>query len=303
MMSNLDQLHRFMIDQANVRGELARLDNSLQHIIHNYEYPVQIQQLLAEMSAATCLLTAILKFKGEISLQIQGQGLMRYAVLSATSDFTMRGVARWDESVTTLPESFSELVGEKGVLVITISPVEGERYQGVVALDKPTLAECIDAYFQQSEQLATTVRLFTDLSDPENTKAAGMLLQVLPTQAERTNVAENTGFDHLSTLANTLTTEEMFSLPVQDILYRLYHQEEVTLFEPNDISFACTCSRARSAEALRNVDKAELLDIVAEEGAIKMNCQYCHTEYRFDSIDVEAIHGGHVADNTPDQAQ
>ena len=292
-----------MIDQANVRGELARLDNSLQHIIHNYEYPVQIQQLLAEMAAATCLLTAILKFKGEISLQIQGQGLMRYAVLSATSDFTMRGVARWDESVTTLPESFGELVGEKGVLVITISPEEGERYQGVVALDKPTLAECIDAYFQQSEQLATTVRLFTDLSDPENTKAAGMLLQVLPTQAERTEVSENTGFDHLSTLAETLTTEEMFSLPVQDILYRLYHQEEVELFEPNTISFACTCSRSRSAEALRNVEKAELLEIVAEEGAIKMNCQYCHTEYRFDSIDVEAIHGGHVEDNTPNQAQ
>lgn len=297
-MMQFDQLHRFLINKANVRGELARLDDSLQHIVHSYEYPVQVQRLLGEMAAATCLLTAILKFKGEIGLQVQSQGAVSYAVVNATHEHTLRGVARWDESLASLPESFSELV-KKGVLVITITPQDGERYQGVVALDKPTLAECLEAYFAQSEQLATTVMLHTDLSDPERSKAAGLLLQVMPTQAANTNVAQDTEFEHLSKLTETLTTEEMFALPVEDILYRLYHQEEVELFEPHAIRFACSCSKQRSAEALRNVEKAELLQIIEEEGAVKMNCQYCHTEYRFDTIDVEAIHAGHF-DAAPD---
>ncbi|AXR05021.1 Hsp33 family molecular chaperone HslO [Salinimonas sediminis] len=294
-MTNFDQLHRFIFNQANVRGEIARLDDSLQHIVHSYEYPVQIQQLLSEMAAATCLLAAILKFKGEIGLQIQGQGALKYAVVNATDDHTLRGVARWDEDLPSLPESFAELM-EKGVLVITITPEDGERYQGMVALDKPTLAECIEGYFAQSEQLATKVILRTDLSEPERAKAAGVLLQVMPTKASNTDVAQDTGFEHLCKLTETLSSEELFSLPVEDILYRLYHQEEVEMFEPATIQFACTCSRTRSAEALRNVDKAELLQIVEEEGAVKMNCQYCHTEYRFDSIDVEAIHAGRFED-------
>ncbi len=299
-MSQFDQLHRFLFNNASVRGELVRLDDSLNHIVHSYEYPVQIQRLLSEMAAATCLLTAILKFKGEIGLQIQSEGPVKYAVINATDKQTLRGVARWDETLTSLPETFDELL-TKAVLVITITPDEGERYQGVVALDKPTLAECIEAYFDQSEQLATSVRLMTDLSQPDNAKAAGLLLQVLPKAAEATDRSQQNDFDHLTTLTSTLTEEEMFSLPVEDILHRLYHQEEVEVFTPQAVSFACTCSRDRSAEALKNVEKAELMAIIEEEGAIKMNCQYCHTEYRFDSIDVEAIHGGHVGDAPTNQ--
>ncbi len=290
-MSGFDQLHRFLFPKASVRGELVRLDNSLNHIVHSYEYPVQIQRLLSEMAAATSLLTAILKFKGEIGLQIQSKGPVSYAVINATHEQTLRGVARWDESLTSLPEAFNELL-TNAVLVITITPQEGERYQGVVALDKPSLAECIEAYFSQSEQLATRVFLMSDLSKPDDAKAAGVLLQVMPTEAAASG--ESAAFEHLVTMTETLTEEEMFALPVQDILYRLYHQEEVEVFEPQAVSFACTCSRERSAEALRNVDKSELLAIVEEEGAIKMNCQYCHTEYRFDAIDVEAIHAGHI---------
>lgn len=293
-MSDFDNLHRFLFTQANVRGELVRLDESLNHIVHSYEYPVQIQRLLGQMAAATSLLTATLKFKGEIALQIQSKGPVSYAVVNATHNQTLRGVARWDETLATLPESFNELLAQ-AVLVITITPDEGERYQGVVALDKPTLAECIEAYFEQSEQLATRVYLMTDLQDAKHAKAAGVLLQVLPVDASATDVAQANGFEHIATLTETLSEGEMFSLSVEDILYRLYHQEEVEVYPATPVTFACTCSKQRSAEALRHVDKTELLSIVAEEGAIKMNCQYCHTEYRFDSIDVEAIHNGNMS--------
>lgn len=293
-MSDFDKLHRFIFNQANVRGELVRLDESLNQIVHSYEYPVQIQTLLGEMAAATSLLTATLKFKGEISLQIQSKGPVSYAVLNATHEQTLRGVARWDETLSELPESFSDLLSQ-AVLVITITPDEGERYQGVVALDKPSLAQCIEEYFGQSEQLATRVHLMTDLDDPKNAKASGILLQVLPTDSSATDLSQANEFAHISTLTETLTKEEMFTLSVEDILHRLYHQEEVELFPAKAVSFACTCSKERSAEALRHVDKSELLAIIEEEGAIKMNCQYCHTEYRFDSIDVEAIHNGNVS--------
>lgn len=299
-MSQYDELHRYLLNAANVRGEVVRLESSLQQIVHSYEYPVQIQRLLSEMAAATCLLTAILKFEGEIGLQIQSKGPVSYAVINATHDYTMRGVARWDETLATMPETFQGLL-EQAVLVITITPAEGERYQGVVALDKPTLAECLEDYFAQSEQLATKVTLMTDLKDTANARAAGILLQVLPTQASKTDVAQDTDFEHICKLTETLTEEEMFSLPINDILYRLYHQEEVEVFPAHPVTFACTCSKQRSAEALRNVQKEELLQIIEEEGAIKMNCQYCHAEYNFDSVDVEAIHADQFTDTPTEQ--
>lgn len=299
-MSDFDTLHRFLFTKANVRGELVRLDESLNHIVHSYEYPVQIQQLLSEMAAATSLLTATLKFKGEIALQIQSKGPVSYAVINATHDQTLRGVARWDETLSTLPERFDELLTE-AVLVITITPEEGERYQGVVALDKPTLAECLEDYFTQSEQLATRVFLKTDLKDAKNARAAGILLQIMPEGASATDVSQADDFEHIATLTETLTNDEVFSLSVNDILYRLYHQEDVELYEPQAVRFECSCSKQRSSEALRHVDKEELMAIIEEEGAIKMNCQYCHTEYSFDSIDVEAIHNGNISPSDTSQ--
>ncbi|MEG3765550.1 Hsp33 family molecular chaperone HslO [Alteromonas sp. 14N.309.X.WAT.G.H12] len=295
-----DELHRYLLNAANVRGELVRLEDSLQNIVHSYEYPVPIQHLLSEMAAATCLLTAILKFKGEIGIQIQSKGPVSYAVINATHDYTLRGVARWDETLSHLPDAFQELLSE-AVMVITITPEEGERYQGVVPLDKPTLAECLEGYFAQSEQLATKVMLMTDLNNPGHARSAGMLLQVMPTQAANTDVSQDTEFEHVCKLAETLSEKEMFTLPVNDILYRLFHQEEVEVFPPHGVSFACSCSKQRSADALRNVDKAELLQIVEQDGAVRMNCQYCHAEYVFDSMDIEAIHEGQFVETRKDQ--
>ena len=291
-MNQFDQLHRYLFEKASVRGELVRLQDALKPIVHSTDYPQPIQQLLAEMAAATSLLTATLKFEGEVGLQIQSQGKVRYAVINATHEQQLRGVARWDEDADLSQATFSELV-ENAVLVITITPDEGERYQGVVALDKGSLAGCLEDYFERSEQLATRVFIHTDFSDNALPKASGMFLQVVPQSAESTKVTSDSEFEHLCALTETMTAEELFSLPAEDVLYRLYHEQEVQLYAPKPVSFACTCSRQRSAEALRNLDKQELLDIIKEEGAIAMNCQYCHTEYRFDEIDIEALQTGY----------
>ncbi len=284
-----DQLHRYLFNQGNVRGEMVRLEKSFQAILDSYPYPPVIQQLLGELMAAASLLTATLKFKGDIAIQIQGEGTLSYAVINGTHNQQLRGVARWDETLAILPTDFSELV-QKGVLVITITPEQGERYQGMVALDKATLAECIEGYFEQSEQLATKVILRTQLIDNQ-AKACGMFLQILPASSQATDKAD-TAFEHLSALTDTIKNEELFELNAEDILHRLYHQEDVELYPATKVVFKCSCSKERSATALSGLSKEELLDIVAKDGDIKMNCQYCHTEYSFDAIDIESIHMG-----------
>ncbi|CAI8201959.1 MAG: 33 kDa chaperonin [Glaciecola sp. HTCC2999] len=288
-IASVDQLQRFLFNQANVRGELVQLKSTYQHILDSYAYPPVIQTLLGELMAATALLNATLKFEGEIGLQIQSEGIVKYAVVNGTHDLKLRGVARWDETLTELPESFSALFS-KGYLVITITPKDGERYQGIVGLDQDSLAACIEEYFLQSEQLMTQVRLFAQQG--EKPMAGGTLLQVLPTSSEATNVAESTEFGHIAALTDTLKAEELFSLEANDVMYRLYHQEEVEVFTPADVKFECHCSRESTIGALQNIAKEELLSIIAEEGAIKMNCQFCHTDYVFDAMDVETIHSG-----------
>lgn len=289
-MQSADQLHRFTFEQANVRGEMVQLQASYREILDSYAYPSVIQTLLGEMMAATSLLTATLKFEGEISLQLQSEGAVKYVVINGTHDQKLRGVARWDEALETLPESFQELF-VKGVLVITITPDQGERYQGVVPLDRPTLGECLEGYFEQSEQLLTQVRLHAGQSEG-GAFAGGTLLQVLPASADATQKGQAEDFEHLAKLTETLSAEELFTLDVQTVLHRLYHQEEVTLYPSQDVVFKCTCSKERSASALANVDKQELLSIVEAEGEIAMNCQYCHKVYRFDAMDIETIHAG-----------
>ncbi|WP_339720577.1 Hsp33 family molecular chaperone HslO [uncultured Paraglaciecola sp.] len=284
-----DQLHRYLFNQGNVRGEMVRLEKSFQAILDSYPYPPVIQQLLGELMAAASLLTATLKFEGDIAIQIQGEGALSYAVINGTHNQQLRGVARWDEALKTLPTNFNELI-QKGVLVITITPEHGERYQGMVALDRPTLAECIEGYFEQSEQLATKVILRTQLIKNQ-AKACGMFLQILPTSSQATDKVD-TAFEHLSALTDTIKNEELFGLSAEDILHRLYHQEDIELYPATEVVFKCNCSKERSAIALSGLSKEELLEIIAKDGDIKMNCQYCHTEYSFDAIDVESIHAG-----------
>ena len=283
-----DILNRYLFDNADVRGQIVQLEKSYQEILSAHTYPVTIQKLLGELMAATSLLTATLKFDGDISVQVQGNGPVSLAVINGNNLQQLRGVARWDGDIDN-DADMAMLMGQ-GYMVITLTPTNGERYQGVVALDKPTLAECLEQYFAQSEQLPTTIRLFAN-----GKQAAGMLLQVLPGESEH-----NEQFEHLEQLTSTIKAEELFELDATEVLHRLYHQEEVRLFDPIEVSFSCTCSRERSGQALKTVSKEELDSILAEQGKIEMGCEYCNSNYSFDSIDIEALFNN---SQTPDTKQ
>lgn len=281
-----DILHRYLFDNADVRGELVQLQNSYQQVIGSHAYPPVLQTLLGELLAATSLLTATLKFSGDISVQLQGNGPVSLAVINGNNLQQLRGIARWDGELAD-DASLADLFGQ-GYMVITLTPDEGERYQGVVALDKPTLAACVEDYFNQSEQLPTALWLFAD-----GKQAAGMFLQILPSQEDH-----NADFEHLSQLTATIKAQELFTLEAQDVLHRLYHQEEVRLFDPIEVSFKCTCSRERSAAAIKTIDQAEVEAILAEDGKVEMGCEYCNAKYVFDGIDIAAIYANGTGSNT-----
>jgi len=271
-----DQLNRYLFDNAHVRGELVQANKTYQEIKNNHQYPTVINLLLGELLVATSMLTALLKFEGDIAVQLQGDGPVSVVVVNGDDKQQLRGVARVHGDVTSskLTEIFT-----KGYMVITITPTKGERYQGIVALDKDTLAECLEAYFEQSEQLKTHFWL---RCDDEN--AAGMMIQALPNESDNDDA-----YHHLRQLTDTIKDQELFSLDANTILNRLYHQEDVRIFDPQDLSFVCGCSKERSGTAIISVGREEAESIIEEQGQITMHCDYCNTEYLFDLQDIAVL--------------
>lgn len=277
-MTHIDTLHRYLFDNYQVRGELVQLQHSYQQVLASQNYPLPVQRLLGELLTATSLLTATLKFEGHITVQLQGDGPVSLAVINGDNLQQLRGVARWEGEV---PDSdqLSDIIG-KGYLAITITPNEGERYQGIVELGARSLSESLENYFAQSEQLKTRIWLFTDLS--KEPRCAGMLLQALPD-------GQGEDFNHLEALTHTIKAEELINLDAHEVLYRLYHQDAVRVFDPQVVSFQCTCSREKCEQALLQIGEAEALDVIQEQGKIEMNCDYCGQQYGFDVADIKTL--------------
>ncbi|WP_426358778.1 Hsp33 family molecular chaperone HslO [Pseudocolwellia sp. HL-MZ19] len=274
MTIKADVLNRYLFDNMHVRGELVQLHKTYKDIIALHDYPKGVSELLGELVAATCLLTATLKFDGEIAVQLQGDGPIGYLAVNGNHKQEMRAIARSFDDVT--GSGLKEIVG-KGTMVITIRPTKGEPYQGVVALEKDTLAECLAHYFEVSEQIPTKIWLFIDEA---NQQVAGSLIQLLPDADTKENQLAD--YEHLCQLTNTIKAEEIFTLKAEDLLYRLYHQEEVRLFEPQAVSYQCSCGQQKCINAIAQIDPAELKSIIEEQGKVSMTCDYCRTTYDFD---------------------
>ncbi|MDN2479938.1 Hsp33 family molecular chaperone HslO [Vibrio agarivorans] len=283
-------LNRYLFEDLSVRGELVQLDDAYQQIISSKEYPAALKKLLGELVVSTTLLTATLKFEGSITIQLQGDGPVSLAVINGDHNQKVRGVARWEGDIAD-DAGLHDMMG-KGYLVITIDPKKGERYQGVVGLEGDNLTEVIENYFANSEQLKT--RLWIRTGEHEGKPhAAGMLIQVMP---DGTGTPDD--FEHLEQLTNTVKDEELFTLESQELLYRLYNQEKVRLFEPQPVEFFCGCSRERSASAIITLDRAEVDDIVATEGSIALHCDYCGSNYSFDSAQVAELYANAQGGNS-----
>ncbi|MFT5758238.1 MAG: molecular chaperone Hsp33 [Alteromonadaceae bacterium] len=274
-----DVLNRYLFDDLHVRGELVQLQQTYKDIVSLHDYPPAVSQLLGELVAATCLLTATLKFEGEIAVQLQGDGPIGYLAVNGNHQQEMRGIVRLSQE--TEETTLQGLIG-KGTMVITIRPSQGEPYQGVVALEKETLADCLAHYFEVSEQIPTKIWLF---SDHEKQQAAGSLVQLLPDGDSKEK--QLLDFEHLCQMTNTIKSDEIFTLDAQTLLYRLYHQEKVQLFEPQQVSYQCSCSEAKCLTTIAQIEPSELKSIIKEQGSVSMTCDYCMTTYAFDELKLQ----------------
>jgi len=279
-MSQSDQLLRFLFRERDVRGEVVKVGASLDAMLAGHQYPQPVKQLLAELVAATSLLTATLKFEGQIAVQLQGDGPVRFIAVNGNDQQQFRGVARLQSEIQ--GESFAELIGQ-GYMLVTITPNQGERYQGIIPLVSDSLTATLEAYFNQSEQLPTRLYLHTDIGE-QHSQAAGLLLQVLPVDQEKSRE----DFAHIELLADTLTREELLTLPPEESLYRLFHQEIVELFPAKPVQFVCGCSRDKSAAAIVSLG-ADVIDEYIAEGKLDISCEYCNTIYHFDAADLQQL--------------
>jgi molecular chaperone Hsp33 len=238
--------------------------------------------------AAASLLAASIKFEGRLTMQAKGGGPVKLLVVECTSRQTLRGLAQWDGPVPV--GGVPQLLGG-GQLVITIEPDKGERYQGIVAVDGDSVAEVLEHYFARSEQLSTRLWLAAD-----EAQAAGMLLQRLP-QDER---HDPDTWERAVHLGSTITRDELLTLPVRDILHRLYHEEDIRLFSGHPVSFRCSCSRARVETVLRMLGREEVRSILAERGNVEVDCEFCGSHYELDPVDAEQLFAAsHMTDASP----
>lgn len=277
-----DFVQRFHFSDSPVRGELVQLEDTVAAVLARHDYPARVAALLSEAMAATLLLATTLKFEGSLILQARGNGPLQTLMVECNHRREMRAIAQvaddWEEAADALP--LDRLFGD-GQLVITIDPEGGQRYQGIVPLDRATLALCLEHYFEQSEQLSTRIWLAAGEGH-----AAGLLLQVLPGQGSG---GDADVWPRLCQLTDTVTAPELLALPATELLYRLYHEETVELYDSEEACFRCTCSRTRTEQVLLALGEPELRGIIAEQGAIEVSCQFCNQEYRFDPIDVEQL--------------
>ncbi|RSE22851.1 Hsp33 family molecular chaperone HslO [Acinetobacter johnsonii] len=291
-MSDLRQ--RFYIEDSPVRGEVVHLEETLQTILAQRDYAPAVQVLLGEMLSATALLASTLKIKGRISLQIQASGSFKWAMAECNHLGEVRALADYeadprfnatDGSSTVLSTLISP------VLFINIEPEFGERYQGIVALDKPNLAGCLMQYYDLSAQIPTRIVLASSAQ-----RAGGLLIQLLPRNSEEEQErVDQDLWPRLTMLTETLKTEELTDLEASEILYRLYNEEEVRLPEVEVLKFGCTCSKERCAQALEQIGAEAVRETLEHQNPITMDCQFCNTQYSFSAEEALGLFGEHLS--------
>ncbi|MFW2373282.1 MAG: Hsp33 family molecular chaperone HslO [Gammaproteobacteria bacterium] len=284
-MPDNDRLYRFLIENSHVRGELVHLNATWQAVLERADYPDTVKTVLGEALAACALLAATIKFDGSLILQIRGDGPLHLLVVQTTSEGSMRAIARWNNEV---PEQGLHDIFGQGQMVITIEPKDGEAYQGIVALEGEHLKDALEAYFIQSEQLNTRLWLAADINS-----CGGFLLQELPSDEN-----DDIRWEHFNHLASTLQPEEILNLPAQELLHRLFHEEDIRLFDPEPMCFRCTCSKHRISSMLLSLGSDEVHDILEQQGNIEVDCEFCNAHYEFDRIDVDALFAPAIGSTT-----
>jgi molecular chaperone Hsp33 len=300
-----DEVRRFIVENRPVRGHWVRLEGAWRELRAHRDYPQPVRELLGQAVAASVLLAATLKFRGQLTLQLQGNGAVSLLVAQCTHDYRLRAVARFDaaavsalsangaseEAVGTGKSVFRRLVGSEGRIAVTVEADErNTRYQGIVPLNGDSLAGSLEAYFARSEQLPTRVLLAAD-----GERGAGVLVQKLPEDAATDEDQMHEIWEQAERGMERLSPDDLLRCPVEELLGRGFSAQDMRLFRGAPVQFECRCSHGRVTSLLRALGPEEVRDVLREQGSVTVTCEFCHRPYRFDAGDVEALFGDNPA--------
>jgi molecular chaperone Hsp33 len=292
-----DVLHRFLLERAGVRGTLVRLGPAWREVAGRADYPPALRNLLGQGLAASAMLTGTIKLDGALSIELKSSGALRLLFAECSDEGRLRGLARWNDP---LPDALTLDALPDAIMAITIGNVErGQRYQGLVDLQNPDLAESLENYFVQSEQLPARILLVAD-----GEHAVGLMLQKMPDEGGHAAAHDEDAWNRIVHLTATLGDDELLATSPEELLYRIYHDESVRLFEPRLLAFGCSCSRERVSTMLRSLGREEVeAALQARDDEIEVICEFCAQRYRFDRIDAEHLLSESAAPGAPETEQ
>jgi molecular chaperone Hsp33 len=306
-MHDSDCLHRFDFEQLPIRGLLIHLDASWLALLEHRDYPPVIRDTLGEAVVASVLLAATIKFDGQLTLQMKGDGPMHLLLAQCTAGLGVRALARYKQDALDMSSDLKQLAGE-GNLTVTIESEDlKQRYQGIVPVNGTRIAQSLEGYFDQSEQLPTRLWLHANEQG-----VAGMLLQRLPTpkllddmpsdadagEAQRQQQAQlDDAWLRVQLIADTLKPEELHDLTDRDILRRLFNEDDLRLYDSAPVFFKCRCSRERVSGMLQSLGAAEVQSVLAEQGKVEVHCDFCNRGYVFDAVDVAQLFASGVSNS------
>ncbi|ACI99857.1 Hsp33 family molecular chaperone HslO [Rhodospirillum centenum] len=301
--ADLDVVQPFQLDRSSLRGRLVRLGPALDEILTRHAYPDPVALLLGETITLGAALASALKYEGIFTLQTKGDGPVSFTVADVTSVGDLRGYASFDADrlaaavAAGAPGTLRDMLGT-GYLAFTVDQGEHtERYQGIVELAGDSLDDAVRHYFRQSEQLATGIKVAVGRDSAGRWVGGAILVQALPEEggargeAARHSDVEEDDWRRAMVLLGSCTEAELLDarLPVNDLLFRLFHEEGARVYTRHALRAACRCSRGRVATALRSIPRGELEDLKVD-GRVAVTCEFCKTEYGFDDAALDAVY-------------
>lgn len=286
-----DIVAAFQIDGQPVRGRIARLGAMVDDILTRHDYPPAVANLLGEACALAALVGASLKFEGRLILQAQGDGPVAYVVADYDTTGALRGYCRYNaERVAEVSRGFvapgaRTLLGQ-GVFIMTVDQgPDMDRYQGITPIEGETLALCAEHYFAQSEQVPTRVRLAVGQAQSDGApswRAGGVILQNIAEDDARGSTRD--AWETAQALFETLGEDELIdpTIAPERLLFRLFHEDGVRLFQPAPLKAFCRCSQERIEAVLRSFPEVEQAEMVESDGKIRVTCEYCSRVYEID---------------------
>ena len=286
----------FQIEGKPVRGRIARLGAVVDDIITRHDYPDAVANLLGEACALAALVGASLKFDGRLILQAQGDGPVSFVVADYDASGALRGYCRFDpERVAEASKGFARpgaksLLGE-GAFIMTIDQgPDTERYQGITPIEGETLALCAEAYFAQSEQIPTRVRLAVgqvQTDGPPRWRAGGLILQNIAEDDARGPTQD--AWETAQAMIATLGEDELIdpTLSAEKLLFRLFHEDGARLFKAAPLRAFCRCSQDRITSVLKSFPASERADMIEDDGKIRVTCEYCSRVYELEPETVD----------------